>query len=125
MKHVLTAASQESMGRTKDRGLGQSQDISTKGSHSQCFADSSSTLPEEWGSSICCAASSGSGLENRRRGYSIDSSGNRPKTRGRQKVKSFELSKRALNPREKMFRTSDEDVDIRSAWFKRSKRGLS
>ncbi|KAI1178905.1 hypothetical protein F4777DRAFT_575556 [Nemania sp. FL0916] len=48
------------------------------------------------------------------------------KHRGRQRQKSFESPERALNPREQMFQGRDDDsIDIRSAWFKRSKRGSS
>ncbi|KAI1345471.1 hypothetical protein F5Y01DRAFT_320743 [Xylaria sp. FL0043] len=45
--------------------------------------------------------------------------------RGRPRRKSSQSPERALNPREQLFQSSDDDINIRSAWFRHSKRGLS
>ncbi|KAK5636272.1 hypothetical protein RRF57_011984 [Xylaria bambusicola] len=46
------------------------------------------------------------------------------KQRGRQKYKSCQSPERNIDPRGQLFQNSDEDIDIRSSWFKHSKRGL-
>ncbi|KAI8953334.1 hypothetical protein F4801DRAFT_597912 [Xylaria longipes] len=58
------------------------------------------------------------------RGDSVERHPKRPKQRGRPRKKAFELPERALNPRELVFRSCEDDINIRSAWFKGSKRGL-
>ncbi|KAI1276414.1 hypothetical protein F5Y07DRAFT_399409 [Xylaria sp. FL0933] len=45
--------------------------------------------------------------------------------RGRPRRKSSQSPERALNPREQLFQSSDDEINIRSAWFRHSKRGLS
>lgn len=45
--------------------------------------------------------------------------------RGRQMERSLPSPERTLNPREQLFQGNEDDIDIKSAWFKRSKRGLS
>ncbi|KAI0805164.1 hypothetical protein GGR55DRAFT_698544 [Xylaria sp. FL0064] len=45
--------------------------------------------------------------------------------RGRPRRKSSHSPERALNPREQLFQNSDDEINIRSAWFRHSKRGLS
>ncbi|KAI0537570.1 hypothetical protein GGR58DRAFT_527320 [Xylaria digitata] len=57
--------------------------------------------------------------------HSIKPNAKRSKQRGRQKSKSCQSPERALNPREQLFQVSDDNINIRSAWFKHSKRGLS
>ncbi|KAI1359028.1 hypothetical protein F5Y08DRAFT_92832 [Xylaria arbuscula] len=44
--------------------------------------------------------------------------------RGRQRHKSCQSPERDINPRGKLFQSSDNDIDIRSSWFKHSRRGL-
>ncbi|KAI0487221.1 hypothetical protein F4859DRAFT_525407 [Xylaria cf. heliscus] len=63
--------------------------------------------------------------KDRGRGDSVEPRPNLSKHRGRQRKKSFGSPERALNPRELLFQASQGDINIRSASFKRSKRGLS
>ncbi|KAI3341013.1 hypothetical protein F4824DRAFT_496622 [Ustulina deusta] len=63
--------------------------------------------------------------KHRLRSSSTESHLRRSKQRGRPKYKSFQSPERELNPREQLFQGSDDDVNIKSGWFRHSKRGLS
>ncbi|KAI1733849.1 hypothetical protein F4680DRAFT_454532 [Xylaria scruposa] len=58
------------------------------------------------------------------RSNSIEPHPKLPRQRGRPTKKSFESPERALNPRELLFQGSEGDINIRSPWFKRSKRRM-
>ncbi|KAI1155374.1 hypothetical protein F4825DRAFT_469135 [Nemania diffusa] len=64
-------------------------------------------------------------LKNKRRSSSPGPPRKRVKRRGRQMHRSSRSHGRTLNPREQLFQENDDEIDIKSGWFKRSKRGLS
>ncbi|KAI1121742.1 hypothetical protein F5Y10DRAFT_271776 [Nemania abortiva] len=81
---------------------------------------------EEQNISLRCTPPAGpKHSKHKRRNSSVETPRKRPKRRGRQISRSPQSPERALNPREQLFQGSDDDIDIRSAWFKRSKRGSS
>ncbi|KAI1427328.1 hypothetical protein F5Y12DRAFT_712386 [Xylaria sp. FL1777] len=61
----------------------------------------------------------------RRRSSSTGPHPKHSKQRGRPKHQSFQSPERALNPREHLFQSIDDDINIRTGWFRHSKRGLS
>ncbi|KAI8626990.1 hypothetical protein F5Y19DRAFT_487276 [Xylariaceae sp. FL1651] len=58
--------------------------------------------------------------KNKVRSNSVEAHPKRPTQRGRQRSTSLQKPIRSMDPRSQLFQESDDDIDIKSAWFKHS-----
>ncbi|KAI0546948.1 hypothetical protein F4679DRAFT_598070 [Xylaria curta] len=111
--------------RTNDQGSNSSKSVPVDMMHTRPLSDMVSLTPGDQYPTVYDVASvNPAKTKNKLRSHSIEPHPKRPRQRGRPRKKSFESPERALNPRELLFQGSEGDINIRSPWFKRSKRGM-
>ncbi|KAI3327222.1 hypothetical protein HD806DRAFT_486450 [Xylariaceae sp. AK1471] len=112
----------QAIGRSKDQRPSLHRPGSGKMLYSQVLSGLAAPSSEEqYPSSHRVALADPRKLKHKLRSSSIDARPKRRKQqRGRERNRSLQIPVRALNPRVQLFQESDEEIDIRSAWFKHS-----
>ncbi|KAI0448756.1 hypothetical protein F5B21DRAFT_521182 [Xylaria acuta] len=106
-----------------DQGPSFSQSAPVHMLYSQVLSDVVGSTSADRGSTAYDVTSIDSAKpKDKLRSDSVEPHPKRPKHRGRPRRRSFESPGRALNPRELLFQEIEDDINIRSAWFKHSKR---